>query len=345
MLVSRGMGLKSIACCVALGTVLWLDAPSAVAQTSEEVAGARAAAQQGLVAYKEKRWQEAIDLFGRAESIVHAAPHLLYMARAHERLGRLVAARELYLKIVREELPPDAPPAFVAAQEDARTELAAVEPRLASVTIDVSGPGDESATVLADGKPVPKALVGVARPIDPGEHVFEATTPGGQAEPVRVVIPEGMNQVVRLVLVGGQATPGAQPQPTPEPVVSVPPAQPEEARPNIPMYAAFGVGAVGLIAGTVFVINRSSKQSDADDRYAACARTLDCGPSDIDEIKSLDSSAATAGTLAVVGYLIGAAGIGTGVTLLLMDQPAQQAESVRIGPWMAGTQLGLQGRF
>jgi hypothetical protein len=111
------------------------------------------------------------------------------------------------------------------------------------------------------------------------------------------------------------------------------------------MYAAFGVGAVGVIAGTAFVINRSSKSSDADDRYAACERSLDCGPSDIDEIKSLDSSAATSGTLAAIGYLIGAAGIGTGVTLLLLDQPTQQAGGVRIGPWMANSQVGLQGRF
>jgi hypothetical protein len=33
---------------------------------------------------------DALDLFSRAESIIHAPPHLLYIARAHDKLGKLV---------------------------------------------------------------------------------------------------------------------------------------------------------------------------------------------------------------------------------------------------------------
>lgn len=347
MLLSAFMGPKTFAFYIVLATPLWLLPPSAHAQTAEEVAGARALAQQGLTAFSEQRWQDAIDMFSRAETIVHAAPHQIYIARAYERLGRLVDARELYLKIVREQLPPDAPPAFLSAQQDARTELAAVEPRLGSVTIELSGPGVESATVTADGKPVSKALVGVARPIDPGEHVFEASGPGGQAEPVRLIIPEGSSQVVRLAMVrtGPAAAPAAA-EASPEPLLPLPASAPEqEARPNIPMYAAFGVGGLGVIAGTVFLVIRSGQTSDADDRYDACARSLDCSPSEIDDIKSLDSDGATSGTLAIVGYGIGAAGIGAGLALLLLDEPSKTADTVGIRPWMAGHQLGVQARF
>ncbi|HEX9621815.1 MAG TPA: tetratricopeptide repeat protein, partial [Polyangiaceae bacterium] len=87
------------------------------------MAGARAAATEGAKAFQEGRWQDAVDLFTRAESLVHAPPHLLFLARAQVKLGRLVAARELYNKILREPLAGDAPPAFLTAREAAEAEI------------------------------------------------------------------------------------------------------------------------------------------------------------------------------------------------------------------------------
>src|SRR5882672_8884200 len=78
---------------------------TAFAQTDEQRSGARAAATQGAQAFSEKRWADAIDLFTRAESLVHSPVHLLYLARAYEKLGSLVKARESYIKITNEEQP------------------------------------------------------------------------------------------------------------------------------------------------------------------------------------------------------------------------------------------------
>src|ERR1043165_2423473 len=75
---------------------------TASAQSDEQRAAARALALEGSRACADSRWQECVNLFQRAESVVHAPPHLLYMARAEEKLGHLVRARELYLKITRE---------------------------------------------------------------------------------------------------------------------------------------------------------------------------------------------------------------------------------------------------
>ena len=71
-----------------------LSVRPAFAASDEEKAGARAAATQGQAAYEKKNWAEALDLFTRAESLVHSPVHLLYKARALVQLGQLVKARE-----------------------------------------------------------------------------------------------------------------------------------------------------------------------------------------------------------------------------------------------------------
>src|SRR5688572_27207371 len=140
-------------------TAFTLTAQSAIgwAQTDEERAGARAAAQEGARAFEEGRFADAIDLFTRAQAPVKAPPHLLYMARAHEKLGQLVKAREAYNKITRDRIGDDAPQAFKDAQEAAKKELAALEPRIPYVTVVVKDAKGE-VSVTMDGAKVPPAL-------------------------------------------------------------------------------------------------------------------------------------------------------------------------------------------
>src|SRR5689334_20899999 len=57
-------------------------APSALALTDEERAAARAAAGQGADAFAAGKWQEAVELFSRAEALVHAPAHLMFIARS-----------------------------------------------------------------------------------------------------------------------------------------------------------------------------------------------------------------------------------------------------------------------
>jgi len=54
----------------------------------ENRAAARSAAVAGATAMNEGRFAEAADLFTRAEALVHAPTHLLYLARTQVKLGR-----------------------------------------------------------------------------------------------------------------------------------------------------------------------------------------------------------------------------------------------------------------
>src|SRR5262245_168260 len=96
--------------------ILGFYANRAAAQTDEQRAAARAVATEGAAAFNQGRFKDAVDLFTRAEALVHAPPHLLFLARAHAKLGQFVKAREAYMKILKEQLTANAPPAFRNAQ-------------------------------------------------------------------------------------------------------------------------------------------------------------------------------------------------------------------------------------
>jgi hypothetical protein len=335
----------------------------AAAQSDENRSGARAAANAGGAAFQEHKWAEAIDMFTRAESLVHSPVHLLYMARSHEKLGQLVRAREAYIKITNEDLPKNAPEPYRAAKKDAERELAALDPRVPSVTITLKGPAPSQpgAAVTMDGQPVPAALVGVPRPVDPGEHRFEASAEGYAAQPVVVRVLEGKSEaaVLELVPTGAPiplATPvaGAAVAPGPQPPGEPPPAAPPSADkgshgPHPLTWVAFGVGAVGLGLGTVFAITSKSKVDEAN---GLCNRTGPdgasdwCPPDSAAKASELDDDAKSNKTLAIVSFVAAGVAIGAGVSLLVTTGKSEEkAAAPSITPYIGLGAAGVRGRF
>lgn len=130
-------------------------------------AAARALAFEAQSALEKKDYSAAAERFTRADALVHAPTLKLGLARAHTGRGNLVAAAEVYTRIVREGAPPSASPAFKRAVEDAKRELAALKPRMPPGPIVKKGPAlppveslvPEQAAPLAleTQKPAPKA--------------------------------------------------------------------------------------------------------------------------------------------------------------------------------------------
>lgn len=322
----------------------------AAAQTDEERAGARALAEQGGTAFDEGRWADAVDLFTRAQSVIDAPPHLLYIARAQEKQGNLVQAMEAYIKVTRSELEDDAPSAFVQAKADAARELAALTPRLPHVTVTVSGEqASEDVVVYVDGEPLPAAFVGVKRPANPGKHSYSASGETLEAPEVTIAVNEGGEAVVELVL--RKKVTAATVAPEPAPPAPPPPAQPTDAADsgagvNIPAYAALGLGAVGVGVGTFFLIQRGQSSDDADALDEECRTRRACDEGDANRLDGLDEDAAKAGTYSIVGYSVGVVGVGVGLYLLLSGtNPLASAPREHVTVWASNDQLGIAGRF
>jgi hypothetical protein len=340
---------RSVAAAVAFAVSLSLGQASA--QTDQARAGARALAQQGAEAFKAGKYPDAVDFFTRAESMLHAPPHILYKARSLVKLGRLVDAHEEYLKIVRETLPVTAPPAFKLAQSDAKKELEEVEPRLASLRILLKG-GDPAAVAIAiDGATVPAALVGVYGPADPGKHHVTATPPGADPIDVQVDLQEGEKKEVTLT-VKAKAAPVVV-APPPVPVVETPPTPPPPPEPpkdeggggsKAPGIVMLGVGVAGLAVGTVFLIEALGKNSDSNNAFNACGGAS-CPPQDQSNINSLSSQATTNGVIAGIAGGVGVVGVVTGIVLLRSASKKPAPSSAWVQPWVAPTGAGVRGAF
>jgi hypothetical protein len=189
-------------------TVAHAESGTVGAPTDEQRSGARAAATAGGQAFRDGRWSDSVDLFTRAESVIHSPVHVLFLARAYEKLGKLVKAREAYLRLVNEQVPPSAPDPWRDAKAEAVKEAEALEPRLPYVTVKVQGAGAAPVTVAMDGVRVLAAFLGVPQPVDPGQHRLEAAAAGMALATGTIDVREGQRETIVLAL--HAATPGAQ---------------------------------------------------------------------------------------------------------------------------------------
>lgn len=135
-----------------------------------------------------------------------------------------------------------------------------------------------------------------------------------------------------------------------EPVLSSK-QQPSSNSTRIPAYAALGVGAVGVGLGVVFAVVRGGHKKKSDDLYDSCVESGTCGGTERGSIEDRDKKAASAGTVSLISFGVGAAGIGSGLALLLIgggnnETPLEaQVGRVSLSPFASHNQLGLEGTF
>ena len=339
----------------ALALALLLPAGRAAAQSDEDKAAARVLATQGAEALGASKYGEALDLVSRAEQMFHAPTHLLLIARSQVGLGRLVAAKESYLKLTREDLAASAPSAFKRAQQEGKDEMAALEPKIASLRLAVEGGGQLKFTVKMDDQPVSPALLGVYRPVDPGKHEV-VVYPVGQG-PVKgaIELKDGEKKDFKLTI------PDVVPGGVPASSIDNPDAASgsgvgkDSVAPGGPGFftplRGVGLGASvlglgGVVVGALFFSKYSSTQSEADDLHDRCAAALKgCMDANKAAVKSLDDDAAGKGTIAVIGFAAGGVALAAGVTLLVVGKPRPKSPSATVTPWFSGEMGGLQGTF
>jgi hypothetical protein len=342
----RDVGVGALVFSLLLGS-----ARPAFAVTDEERSAARAAAGQGADAFEAGRFQEAVDLFTRAEAIVHSPIHLIYLARAQLKLGQWVKAYENFNRIKREGAPANAPAAVKKAVDDASKELGMLEPQLPQVAAKVKNPTAD-VEVQMDGTPIPPLLVGLMRPVDPGQHVFVAKSATAASQSVTLDVQPSSRHTVELELkpltAPAPVTP-VTPAPAPTTTALAPATVDTGASPGgangmrIASYAALGLGVVGVGLGTVFIIQAGSTQKEADD----LCPSEPCDPALKPEIDKKDDDAASQRTLALVGYGVGGVALAAGVTLFILSGKKSEAaaRAPSIQPYVGYRSAGITGTF
>ena len=314
--------------------VLWVGMSWADPSAADR-ATARALAGEGYQALQSKDYATAADRFSRADALVHAPTLMIDWARSLVGLGKLVEAQERYEQILREGIEPKAPKSWQRALTDAGTELAQLKPRLAWITISVSGSDD--AQVSIDDSPVPPAAIGVRRAVNPGSLQLRVQAKGYLTLTRTVELREGAEEATAFRL---EPDPDAQ-------VVSIvttppPPAKAEvESSPQTAMYAAFAVGGAGLVVGAVTGAVALSKRSDL---TGVCNAEHKCQSTQTETLNAYH----TYGTISVVGFAAGIAGAGVGVTLWVLNRnsgKAAYAQGVSVHPYVGLGTVGAVGSF
>jgi len=227
-----GASLLRLAMFAAAGAATVVSSLPVQAQSAADKATARQLATQGIKLYGEGKYAQALDLLQRAQTLYDAPVHLLYIARCQHRVGQLVESAETYRKLVRVNLAADAPQVFKDAKQSGDQELAEVEPKVPSLRVDVQPANVPGLIFSIDGQQVSSAVLGVDRPLNPGEHRVELSAPGYQGKAATIALGQGDRKHVSITLEPAAAQPGVPaPVPTPAPAPTPAPGQPAQPAP------------------------------------------------------------------------------------------------------------------
>lgn len=317
---SRSHGFRAV-----LAAALSVGMAVAAAGTPAQAApGARAEAdklfREGKKLYDEGKYKEACDALAASDALDPAIGTLGLLAACHEKQGRLLDAWKEYLETKERAL----------AKKDARAAYAgeqaqAVKLRLARLAIETR---DDPTTmeITRDGESIPPSVVGVAVPVDPGEHVVIARDSKKAEWKKTVNLKEGETNTV---VIPSFAEMGKQSGP-----------------PRWLAYALGGAGVAGLGVGAVTGGLALSKNSESNDP-AVCKRTEPQCPA--------RDSALTLATVSTISLIAGGALVAAGTVVFFLSSPSaapgEPASSARVtvriipGAGPSGVFIGAAGTF
>lgn len=336
-------------CFAVLIGILSLAPASAGAQSSAEREQARTLAARGFEALQHKDYAAAEDLFRRADALVHAPTLVVDHARALVGLGKLVEGHEGFELVLREGVPANAPRQWKQALQVAAAELAAVEPRLAWLTISISGAQDPSLEI--DDKPIPKAVLGVRRATNPGSRVVRAHAPGFLPAARTISLREGQSETLELRLEPDPAAVRSLIVTPAHPVVDPPPTPSltraaDHTLPTILLSA----GGVALLTGAVTGFIALRTRSELKDSCAASVCTPSSDLEYADYRHKLDRYRAL-GTASGVALAMGAGAALSGAALLIFSGPksneraGRSARSARLALTLSPARIQVSGGF
>ncbi|AUX40519.1 hypothetical protein SOCE26_019200 [Sorangium cellulosum] len=333
---ARSRALRTAAVALALALALASAASARAADVDPAtVSAARALAEEGLDLFDKGQYAAALDRFERAEALFKAPTLGLHAARCLEQLGQLVEASERYLQVSRMPLDASSSDAFKAAVADAAKAYEELRPRVPRLAVQVRGAPEREVQISIDQKPVPAALVGVLRPINPGPHVVDGVW-AGRGVRREVALPERQEATVVLDFTAprpgpGPAGPGRGPDAGPAPALLH----------RTFGWVAVGTGAAGLVLGGITFGVTSGLRRDLID--LGCTEDVACPdkPETRDKLGSYNAVRLVPAPAFIVGGVLAAGG----VALLLTAPSAPAPRGAAVRPWITPWGAGIAGVF
>lgn len=309
----------ALGCC--LGGASVVRAQSEGEEDPAVIATARELAISGVKLAQDGHCVEAVPKLERAEKLHHAPIVLTRLGDCYIQLGQLIAGLESLRAVLREPLPDKPSEALAQAYAEAGTLIEINKPKLAKLTIRVTGVDDTADVALTiDGKSLPSALLGAPHVSDPGEHRIELSAPGYLPAHHQVTLaPGGAESLVMALKPDPQAVKQSQLLPAQAPESATPEAAHaaltspvDQPRPNhLPAYLTWGASAAALGVGIGFGFAALENKRTLEDR---CPEKV-CPP---DQQELLDTSRMNA-AISTIAYGVGIGGAALGALLFWLE--------------------------
>jgi serine/threonine-protein kinase len=298
-------------------SLLALAAPAGAQATSDKAAAEALFREAGKL-FQAGKYTEACPKLAASQKLDPAVGTLMNLGRCYEKTGQTASAWATYSEA--------ADAARAAGQADrekaARKAAEATEPKLARLLVATKEPGVD---VRRDGTALPSASWGGATPVDPGEHVIEASAPGKKTWSAKVTAEAGKTvnvDIPALEAVPVEAAPpvAAAPQAT-APSTSVSPAAPSGRRTTALVLA--GAGVLGIGIGSVFGLGAMSSNSDS---KGYCNGSNQCTPQGGDARDSAKSKA----TISTIAFGLGIVALATGGVLYFTAPKGDKSPGITV---------------
>lgn len=312
-----------------LGIALSLALLFTVSNARADKAAADEKYADGLKRKETGNFREACPLFAESYQLDPTPGTLLTLADCEENLGRIATAMAHYAEYLR-----IAPSSQIKPIKFARERSEALTNVVPTLEINLVPNAPKDTVVTRDGETLDFASLGIAIPVDPGEHIITARAPGGELKEIRVTLERGGKALQEL----DPPLPG--PKPPPPPPVLPSDIDVRKAQFRKIAFVAGGIGVAGLATWGVMGALSIQKKSVFDN---ACAKN-DCEPNNWYQGRTLAH-------VATVGLGLGITGFAVGTAMLIMSKgradkrSAKPEAQVFIESGRDGTVFGLKGAF
>ncbi|WP_437317050.1 tetratricopeptide repeat protein [Sorangium sp. So ce385] len=341
--------------------LLWAILPLVVSTPAlaQDIASAEVLFERGLADMDAGRYETGCKALAESQRLDPRPGTLFTLAFCESKWGRVataVARLGDYLRLV-EGLPPDQKARQRERAEAAAAERARLAPRVPELTLSLP-PGAPAGTVVTrDGLVLGEASIGVALPVDPGEHVVSTRAPGGPVWEQRIAIAEREKKQIALEVKratgavapappspGGEAAAAPAPSPGGEEVSSGRRAA---------VYVAGGVGVAGVVLGGVMGALTFGQRGTIADHCGAGVGARDARACDTTGYDAAQS-ASTTGLLSTIGFGVGLAGLGAAAVLYWTEPKGASPKAGAAPTWVstgvlaagpAGTVVGVRGAW
>jgi len=250
----RGRVAGAWACALFIFIEMARWSPSVHAADTDE-AGARALFAEARRLAAAGHYAEACPKFAASFRLDPGIGTSFNLADCMEHTGRVASAWARFLDVAAATRLAGQP----EREQVARDRAAALEARLAHLTLEVATPAP-GLVVERDDVTLPPSSWGMAVPIDPGAHAIKATAPGKKPWSTTVSVPDATAVSLSVPPLEALPEPAA---PTVAVAPSSRPRPPLQRHISAPVAAAASIGLVGLVAGTYFGVQFQRENSEA----------------------------------------------------------------------------------